>query len=166
MAHHLGRYSCRSVIILGQRIDVLKDFFENDLPTDHKFFLEVRHPEWFSDATGRRLLFDLLAKHQVGSTISDASGRRDCLHMELPTPELFIRFIGNGGINKDSDRERIDRWIDRISNLVNQGLENVYFFVHQHEEEDTPVLASYAINQFNQRLGAGLREIKLIAPAL
>ncbi|MFI5452231.1 DUF72 domain-containing protein [Pedobacter sp. UC225_61] len=140
---------------------VLKDFLENDLPKDHRFFLEVRHPGWFGDEIDRGLLFDLLAKHQVGTVMSDASGRRDCLHMELPTPELFVRFVGNGGMNRDSDRQRVDEWINRISRLVEQGLEKVYFFVHQHDEDNTPLLAKYTIEQFNQRLGAGLREVQL-----
>lgn len=137
----------------------LKAFLENDWPKDHKLMLEVRHPEWLSDEIDRGLLFDLLATHQVGSVMSDASGRRDCLHMELPTRDLFVRFVGNGGINRSSDRERIDEWIGRISKWVDMGLENVYFFVHQHDEEDTPYLAAYAIEQFNKRLGAGLREV-------
>jgi uncharacterized protein YecE (DUF72 family) len=140
----------------------LKDFLENDLPKDHKFLLEVRHPEWFSDEIDRGLLFDLLAKHKVGSVMSDASGRRDCLHMELPTPDLFVRFVGNGGINRELDRERVDEWITRIAKWVERGLENVYFFVHQHDEDDTPMLAAYAIEQFNKRLAADIRQINLV----
>ncbi len=139
--------------------DGLKAFLEDDLPKGHKFMLEVRHPEWLDEEIHRNRFFDLLAKHEVGSVMSDASGRRDCLHMELPTRDLFVRFVGNGEINSNLDRERIDAWIDRIGKWVEMGLENVYFFVHQLEDIDVPALAGYAISEFNKKLNAGIREV-------
>ena len=131
-------------------------------PLGHKLFLEVRHASWYSDEIERGRLFDLLAKHEVGSVMSDASARRDCVHMELPTPELFIRFIGNGGHHANSDFARVDEWIDRILIWVEKGLEQVNFFCHQHDEVASHELGIYVTEQFNKRLDAGLREISLI----
>lgn len=137
--------------------DSLKQFLES-WPSEQKLFVEVRHPNWFADEIDRGRLFDLLAKHKVGSVMSDASGRRDCLHMELPTPELFVRFIGNGGDHRVSDFARVDEWVDRISSWVDRGLQQVNFFCHHHDEEGSYELGAYVIQQFNKRLGAGLRE--------
>ncbi|RZK43331.1 MAG: DUF72 domain-containing protein [Pedobacter sp.] len=110
----------------------LKDFVEN-LPKNHHFFFELRHPEWFSNVIDRGRVFELFANNNVGVAMSDTSGRRDCLHMELTTRELFVRFVGHGDFNRSSDYARVDEWVERISELIELGLEKVYFFVHLHE---------------------------------
>ena len=138
----------------------LKNFLEA-WPTGEKLFVEVRHSEWFSDTASRIKLFDLLAKHKVGSVMTDASARRDCLHMELPTPELFVRFIGNGGTHTDSDFARVDEWVDRISSWIDNGLETVNFFCHQHDEVGSFELGAYVTEQVNKKLGAGLPSINV-----
>ena len=137
---------------------VLRSFIEK-LPSDHRFFLEIREEHWFSDAIERGRLFALLSEHQVGAVISDTSGRRDCVHMELTVPELFVRFTGHGGALRPVDFKRIDEWVDRIADWIALGLEKVYFFLNQQEQMDTPVLAGYLIDQLNARFQAGLRPI-------
>ena len=99
---------------------------------------------------------------EKGAVITDASGRRDCLHMELPTPEAFIRFVGNGGKYLESDKARVDEWVLRIKEWLANGLQQVYFFLHQHDEADTPLIADYTIEQFNKHLGSDLSRINFI----
>ncbi len=137
----------------------LKNFVER-LPKEHHFFIELRHPDFLSDVIERDRVFELLAKHNVGVAMSDTSGRRDCVHMELSTRELFVRFVGHGDFNRASDYVRVDEWVERILELIELGLEKVYFFVHLHDEVDTPRLAGYAIDQLNRRFGAGLRGVE------
>lgn len=145
-----------------KNLPVLKRYLEA-LPRDFNLFLEVRHPEWFSSATDRKALFSLLADLKIGAAITDASGRRDCLHMELPTPKAFIRFVGNGGkFLENSDMKRVDDWVERLAQWLDKGLEEVYFFLHQHDESDTPIIADYTIEQFNLKLGSKLPRINFL----
>ncbi len=136
-----------------KNIDVLKDYLLS-LPQDLDVFVEVRHKDWFEDAEARLALFTLLKEVKKGAIITDATGRRDCVHMELPTPHAFIRFVGNG--LHPTDYSRIDEWIERISSWIGQGLQSVYFFLHQHDEKDTPILADYTIRKLNEKLGTQL----------
>ncbi|MGX5690141.1 DUF72 domain-containing protein [Arcticibacter tournemirensis] len=137
-----------------KNIDVLKDYLYT-LPRDLDVFVEVRHKDWFEDAEARQALFKLLKEVKKGAIITDATGRRDCVHMELPTPHAFIRFVGNG--LHPTDYTRIDEWIERISSWAGQGLQSVYFFLHQHDEKDTPILADYTIRKLNEKLGTQLK---------
>jgi uncharacterized protein YecE (DUF72 family) len=134
--------------------DILKEYLE-DLPKDFDMCVEVRHKDWYQDAAARKDLFEMLHALKKGSAITDASGRRDCLHMELPTPKAFIRFVGNGA--GSNDEERVNEWVDRIKIWKDQGLESVYFFLHQHDESDTPKIADHTIKMFNDKLGTALQ---------
>lgn len=141
-------------------IDVLENYLKK-LPADLKVFVEVRHQDWFiGDA--KKQLFSMLANLNKGWAITDASGRRDCVHMELPIPSAFIRFVGNGGNYLSSDKARVDEWVVRIKQWLANGLESVYFFLHQHDEADTPLIADYTIEQFNKHLGSDLSRINFI----
>lgn len=135
-------------------LPILSDYLQA-LPGDFDLFLEVRHQAWFSDQGAKSALFDMLKQNQIGAIITDASGRRDCLHMELPTPHAFIRFVGNG--LHESDFRRVDDWIARIRSWKDQGLQSAYFFLHQHDEKDTPVLADYTVRRWNEVLGTSLK---------
>lgn len=145
-----------------KNLQVLKQYLEA-LPRDFNLFLEVRHPDWFSSASDRKALFSLLSDLNIGAAITDASGRRDCLHMELPTPKAFIRFVGNGGkFLESSDMKRVDDWVERLSQWLDSGLEEIYFFLHQHDESDTPIIADYTIKEFNEKLRSKLPRIKFL----
>ncbi len=124
------------------------------LPSDLKLFVEVRHPQWFGDTSVKAEFFSMLRDLGKGLIITDASGRRDCVHMHLTTPEAFIRFVGNG--LHPTDYKRVDEWIGRIAEWQKQGLQAVYFFLHQHDEKDTPVLGDYTVNKINEVLGVQL----------
>ena len=135
--------------------------FISELPKDKEYFFEVRNEDFYSDEIDNGRYFDLLNKNGIGSIISDTSGRRDCVHMELTTPDLFLRFVGNGGEYWQSDFKRIDAWIDRIERWTTQNLRNVYFFVHQYDETYSPQLASYVIDQLNLKLQTNLKSLNL-----
>lgn len=137
-----------------KNIDILQTYLQQ-LPNDFDVFVELRHKDWYTDLVARKDVFEIFHKLNKGAIITDATGRRDCVHMELPTPEAFIRFVGNG--LHPTDYTRIDEWVDRISEWVNQGLQTVYFFLHQHDEKDTPILADYTIEKMNEKLGTNLK---------
>ncbi|WP_316839952.1 DUF72 domain-containing protein [Pedobacter gandavensis] len=141
--------------------DVLASYLES-LPADLSMFVELRNPEWFSIESNRKPVFEVLHRLKKGAVITDATGRRDVIHMELTIPEVFIRFVGNGAEFKSSDEARIDEWVKRLKIWLDQGLEKVYFFLHQHDEKDTPILANYTIKAFNKYLGSQLPEINFI----
>jgi len=164
--HEFGEYLGPCFLQLGDNFgpknaDILDNYLKH-LPEDLEVFVEVRHEEWFSDPAARSQLFEMLAKYKKGAVITDASGRRDCVHMELTIPEIFIRFVGNGAAHQQSDFARVDEWVERIKTWQEKGLKKTYFFLHQHDEKDTPILANYTIQQFNKHLGANIPEIKFL----
>jgi uncharacterized protein YecE (DUF72 family) len=164
--HEFGKYLGPCFLQLGdnfgpKNFDTLENYLKL-LPVDFQVFVELRHEEWFANDVERARLFEMLHRLKKGAVITDASGRRDCVHMELTIPEIFIRFVGNGQDFKESDFERIDEWVVRIKSWLSKGLEKVYFFLHQHDEKDTPILADYTIKQFNKHLGADVPEIKFL----
>ena len=89
----------------------LKAYLEQ-LPKDIPVFLESRNKEWFAEPGNRGQVFDLMHRLNIGDVITDASGRKDVVHMELPTPYAFIRFVGNS--LHQTDYLRIDHWVKRI----------------------------------------------------
>jgi uncharacterized protein YecE (DUF72 family) len=132
------------------------------LPKDVEFFVEVRHPDWFSKPEITDELFSTLKKLKLGAVITDTAGRRDCVHMHLTTPSTFIRFVGNS-LHK-SDYIRIDEWAERIKFWKENGLKELYFFMHMHDEAKSPELTAYLADKFNEVFDAGLEMPKLITP--
>jgi len=124
------------------------------LPKDVPVFLEVRHKEWFANPEIRTALFNMLHEVNAGAVITDASGRRDVVHMELPTPHAFIRFVGNS--LHPTDYSRCDEWVERIAQWADMGLQSVWFFMHQHDERYSPELADYVVEKLNSRLGLNI----------
>ncbi len=137
----------------------LKAYLEH-LPKDIPVFVELRHKDWFAVPETRDSVFNLFKQLNIGAVITDASGRRDCVHMELPTPHAFIRFVGNS-LDR-TDYTRVDEWIDRIKQWQEMGLQSVWFFMHQHDERYSPELADYVSEQLNQKLGLNLLRPKFI----
>ena len=117
------------------------------LPKDVQFFLEVRHPDWFTPPH-RDQLFSALKKMKIGAVITDAAGRRDCCHMHVTLPKTFIRFVGNS--LHETDYTRIDAWVQRIKKWLSAGMKEVYFFMHMHDEATSPELTVYLAQQLNK----------------
>lgn len=132
----------------------LIDNYLQSLPKDLEVFVEVRHKDWFEKSNLKKLS-EVLEKNHTGFVITDASGRRDCVHMRLTTPKAFIRFVGNG--LHPTDYTRIDDWVNRINDWMKKGIKEVYFFMHQHEELHSPELSKYTIQQLNKRCGTKIQ---------
>jgi len=134
------------------------------LPTDLQFFLEVRHPNWFAEATIRKELFDTLRYLNIGAVITDTAGRRDCAHMELTVPKTFIRYVGNS--LHPTDYVRIDKWVERIKYWLDNGLEELYFFMHMHNEALSPELTVYLVDKLNKIDNLHLKKPQFMQPGL
>jgi uncharacterized protein YecE (DUF72 family) len=130
------------------------------LPTDVPVFVELRHKDWFAVPENRDAVFSLFKRLNIGAVITDATGRRDCLHMTLPTPHAFIRFVGNS--LHPTDYARCDEWVDRIADWKQQGLQSVWFFMHQHDERYSPELCDYVIEKLNKKLDINLHRPQFI----
>ncbi|MBC7873093.1 MAG: DUF72 domain-containing protein [Ferruginibacter sp.] len=127
------------------------------LPTDLQFFLEVRHPGWFAKEDEREEMFQFLREHSMGAVITDTAGRRDCAHMHLTVPKAFIRYVGNS--LHATDYTRIDAWVERMKYWLGKGMEELYFFMHMHDEATSPELTVYLIDKMNKECG-----LKLVKP--
>jgi len=132
------------------------------LPTDLQFFLEVRHPDWFAKEDIKNKLFNTLREMNMGAVITDTSGRRDCAHMHLTIPKTFIRYVGNS-LHK-TDYSRCDAWVKRIKYWLDNGLQELYFFMHMHDEAKSPELTVYLVDKLNKECGLNLIRPKFIDP--
>jgi uncharacterized protein YecE (DUF72 family) len=139
--------------------DKLVNFIEN-FPKAIPLAVELRNTDWFNKTAVSNEVYQLFEKHQIANIIVDTAGRRDLLHMRLTTPKAFIRYVGSN--DPQSDRERLDDWIDRLKVWVGLGLRDIYFFVHQNIEMESPFLSAYFIEKLNNEFGLDLQIPKLI----
>ena len=130
------------------------------LPNDLQFLLEVRHPDWFGKEDIRNELFTTLKQLNIGAVITDTAGRRDCAHMHVTVPKVFIRYVGNS-LHK-SDYTRCDIWVERMKYWQQQGLREVYFFLHMPNENTVPELAVYLIDRMNKEMDLNLMKPQFI----
>lgn len=124
-------------------------------PDDLPFTVEVRHQAWFEEPL-KTELFDLLHKLRLGAVITDVSDRRDCLHMEITSPYVMIRFVGNG--KHPTDYTRIDDWVQRIKSWMQKDIREIHFYMHQPDETYTPEMVSYVIDRLNAECGLKLEK--------
>ena len=109
-------------------------------------------------------LFDTLRSLNIGAVITDTAGRRDCAHMELTVPKTFIRYVGNS--LHQTDYTRTDEWIKRIKYWLDNGLQELYFFMHMHDEAFSPELTVYLVDKLNAACGLHLQKPKFINGSL
>ncbi len=131
----------------------LENFIQN-FPKGYPLAVELRHEDWFSNEENFNQLVSLLEKHNISNIIVDTAGRRDMVHMRLTSNEAFVRFVG---ANIPSDYERLDEWIETIKLWKAEGLQKLYFFIHQHFEIESPILAKYFIKKLNNDLDLDIR---------
>lgn len=135
--------------------DRLQSVLEN-FPASIPLAVEVRNERWFSDKPVFDVYCSLLERLGMANIIVDTAGRRDMLHMRLTGPEAFVRYVG---ANHPSDTSRLDDWVKRIKIWRGQGLQKLYFFVHQNVELESPLLAAHFIKKMNREL-----DIDLVIP--
>ncbi|WP_372366337.1 DUF72 domain-containing protein [Candidatus Uabimicrobium sp. HlEnr_7] len=111
--------------------------------------IEFRHPQWFSSSKQATETFCELEKRGVSMVITDVAGRRDVLHQRVTTNTAVIRFVGNNLHN--SDYQRLDHWIERIHYWSTNGVENIYFFVHQPQSNLAIDTAIYFAAQLSKK---------------
>ena len=132
--------------------DRVKEFVDNwkyDIP----LAVEFRKTDWYNDPVVSNELYSLLENAGIMNVLVDTAGRRDLMHMRLTTPRAFVRWVG---ANHESDRTRLDEWVERIANWKDQGLAELDFFVHQNIEKESPLLSAYFIEKLNKRIGSNM----------
>ena len=92
------------------------------LPRDLRYAIEVRHPDWFTDA-----FYDLLTQHRVALVLSDYGKMPS--HFPVTTDFVYIRLLGNrndfasGQVHQLIDRvTSLSRWSNLISDFANRGV--------------------------------------------
>lgn len=116
-------------------------------PKEVPLAVELRNNEWFSDEEVFEKTMTLFEEKNITNIIVDTAGRRDMLHMRLTTPSAFIRYVG---ANAESDYARLDDWLKHLTKWKKDGLQNLYFFVHQNVEKASPLLSAYFIEKMNK----------------
>jgi uncharacterized protein YecE (DUF72 family) len=135
-----------------------KDFdrvikFIDEFPKVIPLAIEVRNEDWFTDPASAEKFYQLLEDKGVANVLVDTAGRRDMIHMRLTTSHAFVRYVG---ANHPTDYPRLDDWLVRIKAWKEQGLEKLYFFIHQNIELESPLLSAYFIKKMNEQLGTSL----------
>lgn len=138
-------------------------YFIGTLPTAMNLFVEVRHPNWF-DKAEIEWLANMLRPVNKGFVITDTAGRRDACHMRLPASKTMVRFVANN--LHPTDYTRIREWINRIAYWIDNGLHEVYFFIHMANEKHSPELAAYLIDGLNAACGLQLKKPVLVQQEL
>jgi uncharacterized protein YecE (DUF72 family) len=123
--------------------------FVQDWPKNHPLAIEFRHTDWFNNAEVSKQLYKLLQDNGMANVLVDTAGRRDIMHMRMTNGEAFIRFVG---ANHPSDYDRLDAWVERLKSWVDQGLQQVDFFIHQNTEKESPLLAEYFVKKINKTM--------------
>ncbi|PSK89769.1 DUF72 domain-containing protein [Taibaiella chishuiensis] len=118
-----------------------------DFPKGIPLGIEVRNEEWFAQKEVSKAFTGLLESLQMANIIVDTAGRRDMLHMRLTSPVAFVRYVG---ANHPTDIDRLNDWVTRIKKWRKEGLQKLYFFVHQNVEKESPLLASHFIAELNK----------------
>lgn len=159
---------CNSAVGLEEKLGMIflqmgenfkpKDFdrlekFVMEFPKGLPLAIELRNTEWFSTKGEADRVCGLFKKYNISNVIVDTAGRRDLIHMRLTTSIAFVRYVG---ANHKSDFSRLDPWIDRIAKWQKNGLKELYFFVHQNKEVESPLLSAYFIKRINKTLGLDL----------
>ena len=132
------------------RVQKFCEYWTFDFPVA----VELRHQDWFSDHELFERWSSLFEKNKIVNILVDTAGRRDMMHMRLTTPTAFVRYNGS---NDATDYSRLDAWVERIADWKKKGLREIYFFVHQVVEAESPLLSGYFIEKLNKKAGLKLK---------
>ncbi len=132
------------------RVESFAEVFPKEIP----LAVEMRHKEWFGDQKTFDAFCHILRENRMANILVDTAGRRDMLHMRLSNAIAFIRYVG---ANAPSDYSRLDDWIEKIAVWRSQGLQKLYFFVHQNIEKESPLLSAYFIKLLNKKFDLSLK---------
>lgn len=126
-------------VSIRQKENILS--YLDSLPKDFKLFLEIRHQSWFADQQTITAFANDLQQLGIGWVITDTPGRRDVLHMQLPLPHAFIRFVCQDA--NEIDIFRIQQWKLKLKEWFSNGLQSCHFFLHIRNKKVTVEFATY-----------------------
>jgi uncharacterized protein YecE (DUF72 family) len=66
-----------------------------------------------------------------------------------------VRFVGNA--LHPTDYTRINAWIEQIHRWLQEGLENLYFFLHEPDNILAPDIALYFVEKLIAKTGISLK---------
>jgi uncharacterized protein YecE (DUF72 family) len=127
-------------------------------PRQAPLAVEFRHEAWFGLA-GLGQVGEAMEELGVATVITDVAGRRDVLHQRLTSPQLVLRFVGNG--LHPTDYQRADDWVRRLQAWLGAGLQSAYIFAHEPDNALAPELADYFVQQLNEKSGLDLARPRL-----
>ncbi len=125
------------------------DFWPRELP----LAVELRHPGWFRNHALIDEAVNLLYRHGTATVITDTPGRRDAVHTSFAQPRVMIRYLG---LELDPlDERRLTDWAGRMREWAAQGMDDLYFLVHQPVEAMIPETANLMAKVLHGSLPAG-----------
>jgi hypothetical protein len=65
-----------------------------------------------------------------------------------------------------TDYTRTDAWVKRMKYWLDHGLQELYFFVHMHDEATSPELTVYLVDKMNKECGLHLIKPKFLDNSL
>ncbi|OYD42989.1 DUF72 domain-containing protein [Sphingobacterium cellulitidis] len=131
--------------------------FLDRFPKGYPLAFEVRHEEWFNDQEVLERYLSVLKKNNITNIIVDTPGRRDMLHFRLTSPIAFIRFVSSTEI---LDKQRLAEWVLKLKEWREAGLKEVYFFIHQKIDAETPFLSTDFVEEINASFNLHLPKAK------
>ena len=96
------------------------------IPREENVFIDVRHESWFKREEVQTRFFERLNVIDRGWVITDTPGRRDAVHLQLPVPRTFIRFVCMG--DEELDLFRIAEWKKLLTHWFAMGLKECVLF--------------------------------------
>ena len=143
----------------SSKMNDLLDFLDQSAVSN--FAVELRHENWFNNEAVMRQVCNYFYKNKITLLMTDVAGRRDVMHGRLTTKTAMIRFIAND--MHPTDFARMDAWAERLKMWIDNGLEELYFFMHTPSHELLPELVTYIINRLERTTGISVKPPKIIA---
>ena len=129
-------------------------------PIEMKLAVEVRNHALHDNIDQFNDYLFILKKYNCIPVITDVAGARSLMHMAVNIDTVFIRWVGND--LHTSDLDRIDEWVIRLSEWAMKGVKEIYFMLHEPENEKTPKIANYMASQIKNYPYIAHRGPKLI----
>jgi uncharacterized protein YecE (DUF72 family) len=169
LSNNLTQQFCDAIFGLDEKLGVCfmqlpPHFAPENLPILERFLkqfpkqiplaIELRQNNWFDNKKNTFNYLELLNNNNIFTVITDVAGRRDVLHQGVTGKKVVIRFVGNN--LHPSDYARIDAWVLKLKEWFTLGLHEVYFFIHEPENMDVPILAQYLAGKIEESFEATL----------
>lgn len=144
----------------ASKLNDLLDFLDQSAVSH--FAVELRSANWFSNEAVMKQVCNYFYQNRITFLMTDVAGRRDVLHGRLTTKTAMIRFIAND--LHPSDFLRMDAWTARLKTWIDNGLEELYFFVHTPTHVLLPELVSYFVKSLERSTGITVKAPRIRNP--